>query len=419
MSYNARVFRILIASPGDVSEEREIAVSTIQAWNDLNSSERQLVLLPMRWETHSAPEYGRRPQEVINRQIVDHCDLLVGVFWTRIGTPTGKADSGTLEEIERVANQGKPVMLYFSRAKQDPENIDIDQLQRLREFKKKTFPNALIEGYSSQVEFRDKLAKQLEIQLRSLLTEAGAGDSVDGSPQFKTDIKIEFANAETGKSIGSELDLHLTSINVTGIDALPDYQTKRRSKNGLVDIGRDNADYYRNAAAFYARKPRLVPVRFWLRNSGGLGARDVYVDIRITADDSAKISAQPFSAAALTPPHKDWTGTLLSLYGGDKSEAPERVGGEWTTKLELSALQPKREMSPPPVFVLSATEGGTVTIAAKVFADVLPEPVTHILKINLTVDSITKSAREILEEEGIKIPAPAIRSVTTDEDHSA
>ncbi len=108
MSYAARVFRILIASPSDVNDERDIAVSTIQAWNDLNSSERQIVLLPLRWETHSAPEYNRRPQEVINRQVVDHCDLLVGVFWTRIGSPTGAAESGTLEEIERVATRENP-----------------------------------------------------------------------------------------------------------------------------------------------------------------------------------------------------------------------------------------------------------------------------------------------------------------------
>ncbi len=95
MTYSARVFRILIASPSDVTDERDIAVKTIQEWNDLNSAERQIVLLPLRWETHSAPEYGRRPQEVINRQVVDHSDLLVGIFWTRIGSPTGVADSGT------------------------------------------------------------------------------------------------------------------------------------------------------------------------------------------------------------------------------------------------------------------------------------------------------------------------------------
>ena len=71
------------------------------------------MLLPLRWETHTAPEYNTRPQEVINRMIVDECDLLVGVFWTRIGTPTGVADSGSFEEIERVAAAGKPVMFFF------------------------------------------------------------------------------------------------------------------------------------------------------------------------------------------------------------------------------------------------------------------------------------------------------------------
>ena len=168
MSFAARVFQVLIASPSDVTEEREIAVKTIQEWNDLNSADRELVLLPLRWETHSSPEYGSAPQEVLNRQIVDRSDLVVGIFWTRIGTPTGAADSGTLEEIERMASQSKPVMLYFSQAKQEPDRIDLEQLAKLRNFKAKTCNNALIETFSSHNEFREKLAKQLEIQVRSL-----------------------------------------------------------------------------------------------------------------------------------------------------------------------------------------------------------------------------------------------------------
>ncbi len=76
MSFPAHVFRVLIASPSDVTDEREIAVRTIQEWNDLNAAERQVVILPIRWETHSAPEYGKRPLEIINQQIVDHA-----IFW--------------------------------------------------------------------------------------------------------------------------------------------------------------------------------------------------------------------------------------------------------------------------------------------------------------------------------------------------
>lgn len=230
MSFPARVFRILIASPSDVTEERDIAVSTIQQWNDLNAAERQIVLLPLRWETHSAPEYGKRPQEVINRQVVDHCDLLVGIFWTRVGSPTGAAESGTIEEIERVASKGHPIMLYFSQAKQDPEKIDIDQLAKLRDFKKKTFPKALIETYSGPVEFHDKLAKQIEIQLRGLLAEQSNGELEDASTRPITDIVLHFSDPKTGEGLGPKIEVETTFISIIDFEKIPDYVPTHRKK---------------------------------------------------------------------------------------------------------------------------------------------------------------------------------------------
>lgn len=184
MPYDSRAYRILIASPSDVEEEREIAVRVIQEWNDLYSHTRRVVLLPLRWETHTAPEYGVRPQEVINRAIVDQCDLLLGVFWTRIGTPTGVAMSGTLEEIERVAKAGKPVMLYFSRKGIDPELLNFDQIGKLKDFKLRTYPNALVESYKSDIEFRDKLSRQLELKVRDLQKADEAGHPPPLSLQF-------------------------------------------------------------------------------------------------------------------------------------------------------------------------------------------------------------------------------------------
>lgn len=252
MSYSARVYRILIASPSDVAEERDIAVTTIQQWNDLNSSERQLVLLPLRWETHSAPEYGRRPQEVINRQVVDQSDLLVGIFWTRIGSPTGLADSGTLEEIERVAKQGKPVMLYFSQSKQDPDRIDLEQLQKLRDFKKMTFPKALVESYATQIEFRDKLAKQLEIQLRTLVAEESEKARGELHAEPITDVQIAFADPQTGSRLGTEIEIENTVLEIEELDRVPDYQnatgpveSSTEKSHLIMSIGGVNKDYYR------------------------------------------------------------------------------------------------------------------------------------------------------------------------------
>ena len=91
MSYSATIFQIMIASPSDVNKERQIAREVINDWNLKNTEDKKIVLLPIGWETHSAPVLGDRPQEIINKQILDKCDILIGIFWTRIGTPTGDA----------------------------------------------------------------------------------------------------------------------------------------------------------------------------------------------------------------------------------------------------------------------------------------------------------------------------------------
>ena len=44
MSYNATVYRILIASPSDVAEEREITSRLIQNWNDVNSFSKKIAM---------------------------------------------------------------------------------------------------------------------------------------------------------------------------------------------------------------------------------------------------------------------------------------------------------------------------------------------------------------------------------------
>src|ERR1700693_2712688 len=86
---------------------------------------------------------GTRPQQALNEQLVSKCDILLGMFWTRIGTSTGVAESGTVEEIDEFVAASKPALLYFSRRPVDPTKIDTKQLNRLKAFKKHTLTNAL------------------------------------------------------------------------------------------------------------------------------------------------------------------------------------------------------------------------------------------------------------------------------------
>src|SRR3712207_6067022 len=99
MPYPAFVYRVLIASPSDLSEERDQLRQVVYYWNTDNSKPMQIATLPVMWETDSFPAVGERTQAILNEQLAD-CDILIGAFWMRIGSPTGVAESGTVEEIE-------------------------------------------------------------------------------------------------------------------------------------------------------------------------------------------------------------------------------------------------------------------------------------------------------------------------------
>lgn len=166
--FTADVYRVLIASPSDLKDEREHIPKVVQGWTNLNALSDGVVLLPVRWETHSVPELGGRPQGIINRQLVESSDVLVGAFWTRIGTATGVAESGTIEEINEFRDAGKPVLLYFSSIPVVPGSVDPQQLGRLVEFRDQIREEGLYEEYSSIPELTEKLNRHLTETVRRL-----------------------------------------------------------------------------------------------------------------------------------------------------------------------------------------------------------------------------------------------------------
>jgi hypothetical protein len=165
MSYSAKVFNVMIASPGDVASERAIVRDVVYEWNAVHSQSRGIVLLPIGWESHSSPEMADTPQNIINNQVLDKCDLLIGVFWTRIGTPTTEFASGTVEEIERHIKANKPAMLYFSSQPVVWDTVEQEQASQLKVFKDSCKTRGLYEGYDSLSSFREKLYRHLQLKL--------------------------------------------------------------------------------------------------------------------------------------------------------------------------------------------------------------------------------------------------------------
>jgi hypothetical protein len=176
MAYNATVLEVMVASPSDVEAERAIIREVIAEWNVLHARERGTVLLPTGWDTHSSADLAGRPQQIINERILAQADLVIGIFWTRVGTPTGKSVSGTAEEIGEHHKAGKPVMLFFSNAPIPPSQMDHDQFAKVQELKVWAFSEGIVGHYDSHDDFRSKLSRQLHITLRENSHLAGVID---------------------------------------------------------------------------------------------------------------------------------------------------------------------------------------------------------------------------------------------------
>jgi hypothetical protein len=139
------VFRVVLASPGDVQPERDALQSAISI--ELNQLLRDMELPAFvelyRWETDAYPGLHKHgPQGLIDSRLkIEDSDVLIAVFWTRFGTPVGTSGSGTEHEIRRALDarkrKGSPqVMLYFRKSYYEPVSpADKDQFRMLQEFK--------------------------------------------------------------------------------------------------------------------------------------------------------------------------------------------------------------------------------------------------------------------------------------------
>ncbi len=165
MTFQANVLRVMIASPGDVEEERKAVTKEILRWNDANASSRKLVLLPIKWETHSTPQQGDHPQAIINRQLLDDADIMIAIFGTRVGTPTQGYISGTVEEIKKHVASGKTAKIYFSDVPVPPSSLDPEQYAQLQAFRKECHTTGLYATFASVVQLRADFRHHLDLEL--------------------------------------------------------------------------------------------------------------------------------------------------------------------------------------------------------------------------------------------------------------
>ncbi|MGC2652490.1 MAG: hypothetical protein WA317_02540 [Mycobacterium sp.] len=166
MVYPANVVHVFIASPSDVALERQALREAIWEFNDEHTTDTGVVLLPRLWEKNGTPHIGAPPQAILDDQIVDSSDIVIGIFWTRIGQLLDDGKHATVHELERFVNAGKPALLYFSNTPVAPDSLDPKQYRAVQEFKKEIGKRSLYREYSGVAELVNHARRDLLVTVR-------------------------------------------------------------------------------------------------------------------------------------------------------------------------------------------------------------------------------------------------------------
>jgi hypothetical protein len=166
--FEAFVLKVLISSPGDTGEEVAAVKESLHGWNGSRAESAQVILLPRHWKSDAVPRVGGGSgQGVINHQLVNDADIVIALFDSRIGQATADAVSGTAEEIQRAADAGKYVHVWFSN-EPIPRDADLQQLKALQEFRTNLETQGLLGQYDSLADLSYRVRSAVEDDVTQL-----------------------------------------------------------------------------------------------------------------------------------------------------------------------------------------------------------------------------------------------------------
>ncbi len=218
MSREVREYGCLLISPSDVQRERDSLTDLVTNWNAQIGRALGARIDLVRWESHAIPDMSAPPQDVLNKQLVDNCELGIAVFWYRLGTPTTKYPSGSIEEIYKLVERGARVLVYFNNSPVPQDALKDDQFTRLQEARERLERDGFVFTYTDIAQLREKV----QLHITSIITDLLARDKVDlGSPPPAKstvltapipDVRVKVQGGFIMSPMGQSINLIIISI---------------------------------------------------------------------------------------------------------------------------------------------------------------------------------------------------------------
>lgn len=205
MPYQANILQVLLSSPSDLPpQHREIITNAMHMWNATTGRMSKIHFAATDWKIGVSPTFGMHPQQIINETIVDSSDLAIVVFSGKLGTQTENFESGTVEEIERLAQAGKQVAVFVNRVPSISNGVhEAEEKLRLEKYLESIQTKCLYKQYSDT----DELTQAINAFLQSI--------AFSHSTKFSSESKI---------SDSKKLDMDNPSIGVWASITKESYQ---------------------------------------------------------------------------------------------------------------------------------------------------------------------------------------------------
>lgn len=200
----AKAYKVMVGAPSDIKDEVAMTFDAIYEWNNAYAKVHHIVLLPCHWEKSTYPTVGERPQESINKQMVNDSDMMVAIFGGRLGSATGGFPSGSIEEIERHRKSGKHVMVFF---RSNVSNPDPNEYKRLCEYKQQHKDDVYWVTYKDESEYIRVFNQKLSLFLADTWLNSEYESPENKDNEVEVDFYISKSQLEVDRGDNKQIEI--------------------------------------------------------------------------------------------------------------------------------------------------------------------------------------------------------------------
>lgn len=241
MAYTKTVFRIILSSPSDLEKERTIVKEIVDEINETNKTAPILLQLFM-WENDVSPLTNMKPGQYKIDEVfkIEESDMVIGIFYKKIGQPVMGDPSGTDHEIQLAINsfikfKTPEIMLYFKKnltKVDDMSDKELEDYKTMKERKENYYKLGVVQNYNSSMQFEKYIRKHISQFFMRKLNENGK-DFLKQRVLIKT--RKEFERMEDIVSCANE-EIFILGINLEGALNIRDTLIKKAQKGIKVKL---------------------------------------------------------------------------------------------------------------------------------------------------------------------------------------